>query len=1620
ATSPLLEVKNSLRAGSQRKAALNKVSLASLGLGDEHRDAFKKCKDLVRNSMTIAYYDPARPVIVLSDASEQGWAGAVLQVPDEQIDGPLENMTPRLLGLVHQFWSDPASRWHIQQREAFGLVETISRFAYFLQGDKPARVLTDNANLVHVFTSTADSVGKQATDRLFRWSVRLSAFNLVIRHVAKVSNALADLLSRVEDPAQNVTAKAGRGCSAGADAHLPRHRRGVPNQGAACGGATTRARRAWRLKAKVDNPLEWITRADGEHAVWLQDDPPLLLALIIAAHNGTASHRGVAGTAELLKPLTWSGKTEMIKEFRPLVIKDDLSGLSHISALRNKTGPEVASAFMRGSHGSIERLNREIVRLSRALASELRAKAHDWHQLDAAVHVALNWTPKSSLGGLSPGQVFLGGPARDPEIVARVEKVRASQQEVHDRVRQRQERSRAARRDSQNKDRSLAKIARGDWVWLRLASGATRRRPKAAQQWVGPMQVAQCVRSEGTTPWPDGADLEQRLGHVFHLRHPLSGDMIKNVHIDRLALFDPDGRAPVDRRVKEQLAHDGGGTRAVRVHADRVVNNPVERVDYFQLWVEWDGRPHRKHREWIDLYEAYALGPVAVRRYLQAPARKDHKIPKEMRQLLSGMGLKPMQGANAVDAPGRPPPAEARQRAAAVARRYHARPPLPAPAAMHLQRPALPVHGALKMADGQYQKSCEARPFAEVVFKQLEGLEERGVTHPFTYQRHKFFGERVFTVQSPDFNEYRILVPHPAHTHFVHWLFDLRRYLNLQELKRRGILPQGYAMRVPVTFSNLAAMMSSALGQSTVHASHEPAVVTDASAITATCATPPPRSYTGSRSPLQNLKKLHRQRRLEVLSPLIPRRTRVLGAPVGFRAKLTWSPRKTGGAKSGLFSVDKNSTIYNPSVEPCSHARRAMVQIVGKSRALHGEPVQHGGHVQVQSLLPHGIQTILPSGAGQTLPWGAWPTVKRANHSAPSPSRKVLEQCRQELFYGGAQGAWIKDGLRCKTAGRGVVGDGTYKIGKLFQGQFSHVIVVVANSGPNKNEIIAFGVLTHQHANFEEAARASQRASSRLLEALGINAPGNLVIRDLMHSIKLVTDTMQNPNHSDRQQFIDEFRLRRFVSVRSTISAQITSPGEAYFAVKDALASSCNKYVPTVTRRRQAQYANVLRLVGRWVGTEFACQLDAFIRDTWNPILTHSDTQEGVSTEERQDSGRFKTAVIARLNIKVDETVFPAHTDRVEDLRAALLERETGGVVNHPAFRVRSIAPAAATPVPEVPILADIVPKALPPPELQTQDASPPATDSKAYSVNPEAENDGYNFASVHPSHVLPKGAKRQRTSTALVALDAGSVYCPTPHSNPVVTPTSNGAIRKLSARDAALWEQSKASEVDRLVAQGTFASPTPFSEAKLTGDPILPTHFIFSRKHDHRLKSRLVCGGDREEKLYPCAWTSPTSTYANINVMAIVGMSRGWHFALVDIAQAFTIPEMPRRVWLRAPPELGYPKGTCVRLAKSLYGVGDAPLIFFRWLLSAFLEFGLTQSHSATVDDCAIWSSTPQQVEMLRAFLAQRGAKTTLQGHNGTMLGMRYRYDRDQRTFMLDMADYEKEIIREYGAAHL
>ncbi|CAK9054976.1 Retrovirus-related Pol polyprotein from transposon RE1 (Retro element 1) (AtRE1) [Includes: Protease RE1 [Durusdinium trenchii] len=280
----------------------------------------------------------------------------------------------------------------------------------------------------------------------------------------------------------------------------------------------------------------------------------------------------------------------------------------------------------------------------------------------------------------------------------------------------------------------------------------------------------------------------------------------------------------------------------------------------------------------------------------------------------------------------------------------------------------------------------------------------------------------------------------------------------------------------------------------------------------------------------------------------------------------------------------------------------------------------------------------------------------------------------------------------------------------------------------------------------------------------------------------------------------------------------------------------------------------------------------------------------GVSAHHRANTAlvwSLDTAcVIARLDIKVDETVFPAHNDRVEDLRDALLRREAGGVVDHPAFRVRSVAPEAATPVPAVPRLENTVPESVPSPGPPAQDAAPPVTGSKAYSVNPDAEDAGYNFASVHPSHVLPEGARRRRKPTAMLAVDETpapclavvppntllptsrlqgletsvedfafndvadyadgrtKVYCPTPHSNPVVTPTSNAAIRKLSARDAALWEKSKASEVEGLIAQGTFASPTPFAEAKATGDPILPAHFIFSRKHDHRLKSRLVCNG--------------------------------------------------------------------------------------------------------------------------------------------------------------------------------
>ena len=113
--------------------------------------------------------------------------------------------------------------------------------------------------------------------------------------------------------------------------------------------------------------------------------------------------------------------------------------------------------------------------------------------------------------------------------------------------------------------------------------------------------------------------------------------------------------------------------------------------------------------------------------------------------------------------------------------------------------------------------------------------------------------------------------------------------------------------------------------------------------------------------------------------------------------------------------------------------------------------------------------------------------------------------------------------------------------------------------------------------------------------------------------------------------------------------------------------------------------------------------------------------------------------------------------------------------------------------------------------------------------------------------------------------------------------------------------------------------------------------------------KARLVARGYEDRDIHLLDTSSPTCTKANFRLALALSRTFGWVPHDIDVKTAILQgKELQRTVYLRPPKDLySRKRGTLRKLKKSVYGLGDAPKLWFESLTD----------HLKTTD--ALWSPT-------------------------------------------------------------
>jgi hypothetical protein len=85
-----MKTEASKRAGSNKGKAMAKVPLEEIGWNDKHRESFERVKELVQRTVELVHPESDKTFCLYSDASDEHWAIALTQIPDEHLALPVD------------------------------------------------------------------------------------------------------------------------------------------------------------------------------------------------------------------------------------------------------------------------------------------------------------------------------------------------------------------------------------------------------------------------------------------------------------------------------------------------------------------------------------------------------------------------------------------------------------------------------------------------------------------------------------------------------------------------------------------------------------------------------------------------------------------------------------------------------------------------------------------------------------------------------------------------------------------------------------------------------------------------------------------------------------------------------------------------------------------------------------------------------------------------------------------------------------------------------------------------------------------------------------------------------------------------------------------------------------------------------------------------------------------------------------------------------------------------------------------------------------------------------------------------------------------------------------------
>ena len=232
-------------------------------------------------------------------------------------------------------------------------------------------------------------------------------------------------------------------------------------------------------------------------------------------------------------------------------------------------------------------------------------------------------------------------------------------------------------------------------------------------------------------------------------------------------------------------------------------------------------------------------------------------------------------------------------------------------------------------------------------------------------------------------------------------------------------------------------------------------------------------------------------------------------------------------------------------------------------------------------------------------------------------------------------------------------------------------------------------------------------------------------------------------------------------------------------------------------------------------------------------------------------------------------------------------------------------------------------------------------------------------------------------------------------------------------------WKDAMKLEIDTLVKLNSWVL-VPRSAAEAKGHKVIKSTWAFRQKRTPdgkptKKKARFCVRGDHQTRLAQQGGMDPFETYSpvvqwsTVRLLLILSIVHGLQTRQVDYVNAFAQADLTKDVFIDLPAgfqhEHDFP--CCLWLKKSLYGMSDAPLMFFEMLKSNLEAIGFKQQKSIDpclffhknamcvtfIDDC-LWSGRDGKAldELIRRMKEERGMDLKIESYDvSAFLGIQF-----------------------------